>query len=250
MYQNRKGFTLIELLVVIAIIAILAAILFPIFITAKQSALRTQCASNLKQCTAAWQMYTDDYSRTPQYFNGYIPVPPYWHTLLPWWGTAEQKGILGKYLKSTQVAWCPAWQKSAGDWYNGRTYGYNGFYLVWGGTAYGWTGDVDDCRSRVTPSQIQQPSKTICLIDSLDGWADSPASGAVDSPHFFGDKDGTVLANRHNGGWNVSFCDGHVKWYSGKPIRNAITVSDYLWALDKSNYKVTTNFTIIKQQQD
>jgi prepilin-type N-terminal cleavage/methylation domain-containing protein/prepilin-type processing-associated H-X9-DG protein len=62
--KNRKGFTLIELLVVIAIIAILAAILFPVFVKARQAALASGCASNLKQIGVAVNMYVDDYEST------------------------------------------------------------------------------------------------------------------------------------------------------------------------------------------
>ena len=70
--QNRrmaKGFTLVELLVVIAIIAILAAILFPVFITAKERARMSRCIQNLRQIHAGLLMYADDYSGKfpPQY---------------------------------------------------------------------------------------------------------------------------------------------------------------------------------------
>src|SRR5690349_939897 len=57
----RKGFTLIELLVVIAIIAILAAILFPVFARAREQARKASCVSNLKQIDTGFQMYTQDY---------------------------------------------------------------------------------------------------------------------------------------------------------------------------------------------
>ena len=60
--MKKRGFTLIELLVVIAIIAILAAILFPVFMSAKESARQTMCASNLKQIENANQMYVDDWN--------------------------------------------------------------------------------------------------------------------------------------------------------------------------------------------
>src|SRR5882757_11505301 len=58
------GFTLIELLVVIAIIAILAAILFPVFAKARESARRTACVSNVKQIGLAWMMYVQDYDES------------------------------------------------------------------------------------------------------------------------------------------------------------------------------------------
>src|SRR5262252_6954077 len=61
MFSRRKGFTLIELLVVIAIIAILAAILFPVFAQAREQARAISCASNIKQLSTAWMMYSQDY---------------------------------------------------------------------------------------------------------------------------------------------------------------------------------------------
>ncbi|HOM72265.1 MAG TPA: prepilin-type N-terminal cleavage/methylation domain-containing protein, partial [Armatimonadota bacterium] len=71
MQKSRPGFTLIELLVVIAIIAILAAILFPVFITAKKMSWRANCQSNLKQIVNGALLYADDYNgRTPAPITG------------------------------------------------------------------------------------------------------------------------------------------------------------------------------------
>jgi len=229
-FKRMQGFTLIELLVVIAIIVVLAAILFPVFETAKRSARTATCASNLRQCTQAWLRYVDDYNgRTAPYCNKEpLPYEPYWMTLLPWKGTQWKTGILSPYLKSEKIAWCPEYQKPGGQWFYG-TYGYNGFYLVWGGTMKAWTTDAAGT-SLVTVSNIQVPSRTICLIDSLDGWAASPRSGQQWPP-----LGQTANGNRHNKGWNVSFCDGHVRWYSSAR-GSLVSKDDYLWSLDKVNF--------------
>ena len=69
--MRRKGFTLIELLVVIAIIAILAAILFPVFARARENARKSNCLSNLKQLGNGMMMYVQDYDEC---FTGYFPA--------------------------------------------------------------------------------------------------------------------------------------------------------------------------------
>ncbi|MCC2668599.1 MAG: prepilin-type N-terminal cleavage/methylation domain [Armatimonadetes bacterium] len=102
--SRRRGFTLIELLVVIAIIAILAAILFPVFAQAREAARRTACTNNMRQVTTAIAMYTQDYDE-----------------VLPYQGNvANPKGDIANYAASPFCVWINGAQpyvKNAGVWY-------------------------------------------------------------------------------------------------------------------------------------
>src|SRR5258706_7320512 len=82
MQHSRRAFTLIELLVVIAIIAILAAILFPVFAQAREKARATSCLSNLKQSGLAYAMYTQDYDETTPLQKSNDPNGGYWYNLI------------------------------------------------------------------------------------------------------------------------------------------------------------------------
>ncbi len=96
-HTRRSGFTLIELLVVIAIIAILAAILFPVFAQAREKARQTSCISNTKQYSTATLMYVQDYDETmpfASYLNGFCVATFYWE--------------VAPYVKNDQVTLCPS----------------------------------------------------------------------------------------------------------------------------------------------
>ena len=123
------GYTLIELLVVIAIIAVLAAILFPVFAQAREKARQTTCASNLRQIGMAFAMYTEDYDeRLPDRRDLKVSLPTGFH---PWttWPLTDPRGawaelILQPYTKSTEIWTCPSIKGSQlGDLIQGKNCG-------------------------------------------------------------------------------------------------------------------------------
>ncbi len=101
--MRKRGFTLIELLVVIAIIAILAAILFPVFAQAREKARQTTCASNLRQVTMAGLMYIQDYDET-LFHGAYLGAGGSVGNL----GFYQWPWLLRPYVKSPQAFWCPS----------------------------------------------------------------------------------------------------------------------------------------------
>jgi prepilin-type N-terminal cleavage/methylation domain-containing protein len=109
--RNRgKGFTLIELLVVIAIIAILAAILFPVFAKARAQARKSACISNMKQITQALLMYANDYrgEKLPHYFASGTYLESSTSTAYPSSGTYGYRRLVMPYMKNTDVFKCPS----------------------------------------------------------------------------------------------------------------------------------------------
>jgi prepilin-type N-terminal cleavage/methylation domain-containing protein/prepilin-type processing-associated H-X9-DG protein len=140
--MKRSGFTLIELLVVIAIIAILAAILFPVFARAREKARQTSCISNLKQLGLGMLMYVQDYDeRFPngQYSAGGAAGPCTdgnivhngwgWMVDSNWRGQVPSKiylrDIVNPYIKNEQLWLCPS-DTRTGNWssYNLKMYIY------------------------------------------------------------------------------------------------------------------------------
>ncbi len=187
----KRGFTLIELLVVIAIIAILAAILFPVFARAREKARQNSCLSNSKQLALAWQMYVQDYDEN---------IPPYAlrRTSPPWpsagWGERWQ-ALIQPYLKNAQILTCPSDASAT------LSYGYNGYYLV--NTAWSYTANSAD-----TLAEITHPAETIVLGETRanGNFLYRPSHIATPSLEIY------MTFNRHNEGCNYSFADGHAKW--------------------------------------
>ena len=198
--MSRRGFTLIELLVVIAIIAILAAILFPVFAKAREKARQTSCLSNLKQIGLAELMYAQDYDETtvPWRYqlaasvtmpSGQVTDYAYWYDLL------------GPYAKNWQLFRCPS---TIPVWKGGdcrgfiHAYGENWNY-VWG-TGLG---------------MIQRPSEILWLTET-NCYRTAGSAAEVDGPYGGNDPGDpnwwySMFARRHSGVANVTFFDGHAK---------------------------------------
>ena len=206
MRRRRFGFTLIELLVVIAIIAILAAILFPVFARAREKARQTSCLSNLKQISLAFMMYADDHDETlpPAYYyqNG-------WNDEFAWdfhinWGTGgSDLGLVGPYTRNGQLNSCPTFKGQS--WGRPNTgFAYNATYLG---------GSPDEGRRPAGLGEVQQPSATVLACDSAFDFSGS-ASGnqylRAPSDPYHG-WIGPHVHFRHNGVANVAYCDGHAK---------------------------------------
>ena len=119
---NRRAFTLIELLVVIAIIAILAAILFPVFAQAREKARQTSCLSNVKQIMLGEMMYAQDYEETHSFTWGWAPTWEPWHQQI------------NPYIKNQNVWACPsdAWDRGGATQHNGGgNYGFCDGHAKW-----------------------------------------------------------------------------------------------------------------------
>ncbi len=195
--SGRRGFTLIELLVVIAIIAILAAILFPVFARAREKARQSSCLSNIKQIGLAVMSYCQDYDEMYPYYNQY---GAYW------------PGRLVPYIKNTQIFACPS--RPARNWNGDPTSAT---------CPYGWncSGNGYD---HITLSQAEIPSETIVFAESYNVHKYNYLYGATYVGAEFTQRSNDNVAGSdapHNGGENCGFGDGHAKWIStqelGKP---------------------------------
>ena len=187
MSAKRLGFTLIELLVVIAIIAILAAILFPVFARAQAKAQQNSCLSNVKQLQLGLIMYAADNDDTM----------PIW-SWGEWW-----QGAMFPYVKNIQIFICPSddVQNTA---YSGSayvtkcSYGYN---HAQGGANAGYNG--------IKGTMVAFPAEGFLLADA----------NKFNIDHLDGSVTPNNVTSLHNSGANFSFFDGHAKWLSTSQIQ-------------------------------
>ncbi len=197
----RSGFTLIELLVVIAIIAILAAILFPVFARARENARRSSCQSNLKQIGLGVIQYTQDYDEK-------YPLGAYAGGT----GTPSWRQYVQAYIKSAQVFSCPSNTDNAvirdvaRDGYPAITDSYAGNVRLFGIPA-GWAAGAQSLASVESPASkimVTESKNQIGGNPAITGWPDWSGSGTqadMVSKTFIG----------HLSTSNYLFADGHVK---------------------------------------
>jgi prepilin-type N-terminal cleavage/methylation domain-containing protein/prepilin-type processing-associated H-X9-DG protein len=243
--QRRKGFTLIELLVVIAIIAILAAILFPVFAQAREKARAATCLSNLKQIGLAVMMYAQDYDETyPMDASacGSLGWPGELNPCSKWNPFNRLEAKTAPYVKNTGVYRCPSSNVSPVTWSDSRqvcswnAWGFPEFMCQPSPQplSYGWNQWVFfrcDCNAPgISLAAVATPASKVMLADSRHNntelgrlaFANYPnhsahvASNAVEFWPDTGNSDGPPIVpnshTRHSLGSNVAYLDGHVKF--------------------------------------
>jgi prepilin-type N-terminal cleavage/methylation domain-containing protein/prepilin-type processing-associated H-X9-DG protein len=202
---SRAGFTLIELLVVIAIVAILAAILFPVFAQAREAARKTTCLSNMRQLGTGLTMYMDDYDSTFFFFghdsqlSRVDPARPlgatrdnrWWNQILPY--TRSGGGLIvcpsdsGRLPHSTENG-------QAGKPLVPRSYVANRML------------------ESLSLAAVDRPAEIVLVTEKGDPFDDSwfePPKNLYDKPGF---GQPVLALRRHARGANAMFCDGHAKW--------------------------------------
>lgn len=241
---RKTGFTLIELLVVIAIIAILAAILFPVFARARENARRSSCMSNLKQIGLGAMQYLQDFDeRYPQNIVGRKQVAASYTVRTD---TSYPSGVfrvsdgatngnymswmdcIFPYVKSTQIFVCPSAQDKVNPSYGYSFFISNWLYLGAGAPTAG-----------IAESAIKRPAETVMFLDYNNQFAtvvDPVDFNAFDAPAWQLPANSSppmlVRVWPHMEGGNVAFADGHVKWskIKSRPLYDASLTGYNAWS--------------------
>jgi prepilin-type N-terminal cleavage/methylation domain-containing protein/prepilin-type processing-associated H-X9-DG protein len=226
--SRTNGFTLIELLVVIAIIAILAAILFPVFARARENARRASCQSNLKQIGLGIMQYTQDYDETYPLDGSPWDVGQNWQKDFNTWRT-----FIYPYVKSEQVFNCPSNPDNARDTFDGAWPSTPAFKISYNAVA----GTVlDDFPVKI--ASVENPATTLAVVEAYRGSnynaaAEWEAAGMYRRFNPWWDANHDDLFAGHMGTSNYLFSDGHVK--AMRPGRTQGSDWSY-WTMDNKPY--------------
>jgi prepilin-type N-terminal cleavage/methylation domain-containing protein/prepilin-type processing-associated H-X9-DG protein len=201
--HSKQGFTLIELLVVIAIIAILAAILFPVFAKAREKAKQTRCINNLRQCSTAFAMYAQDWDGWVLGYN-YIQSAK---VEITWASCLVNSGYLG----TMNVTVCPSYPPYYWDTNNGKR----------AGQIYGWNKEAQELypgyiftsgidNNYLNLYKIDKPEQFITIADSIGTKSEWSTYQKQSYVFNFSNSAAGVIHLRHNGLASAIFADGHV----------------------------------------
>ena len=213
------GFTLIELLVVISIIAILAAILFPVFAQARDKARATACLSNLKQIGTAYTMYMQDY-------DGVLPLTNHSGGIASWINASQP------YIKNRGIFRCPSdntqmkWAETEAEWNDSTIVVRRSSYFLnaWlaggnnaGASLYGNDPAIKNPSSVIYVAESVEESKSdhfhpMCWGTPDPDYAATPCTAAAFAWNGQKNETSEIALRRHQGGSNYAFVDGHVKW--------------------------------------
>jgi len=225
MYRSthRRGFTLIELLVVIAIIAILAAILFPVFAQAREKARGTACLSNMKQLGTSFQMYAQDYDENFPGIRFGDNLGESW----PWKvypGSVDWTGVFTQgvqpYIKNKQILQCPsATENNRWSGTNGLSYCYNE-YLYNYNQGYTKISAVSGVSVGAANVSIISECYTSGIYNDWEGEGPTlPNSTIVDGLNRIRYHQYSPWKSNHEG-TNLTYVDGHSKYIPKNAIRS------------------------------
>lgn len=226
--DNQAGFTLIELLVVIAIIAILAAILFPVFAQVREKARAISCLSNEKQIGLGMMQYAED--------NDEYLTEVWTPGNFVWWQA------LDPYVKSHKVYVCPDDTYSRGS--NGDAVSYS-IAFNWGDWgpcgSSGCTNQAEFSAAGANMARITSPASAIMVSERWNNYKNWNQTWAADTfcnnGEFLYGPGGSAsspssprAASGHTGGSNYVFCDGHAKWMRFEQTMQAVSSSEPTFA--------------------
>jgi prepilin-type N-terminal cleavage/methylation domain-containing protein/prepilin-type processing-associated H-X9-DG protein len=225
-YSRPRAFTLIELLVVIAIIAILAAILFPVYSQAREKARSITCTSNVKNLALAWQLYAQDFDETfppvalrvggngPQYF-WQVMIEPYIRRGLvdqTYFGGNDEAGSI--FICPNYLTAAPAYDEAGNPRDEGSpafgqypiaSYAPNfAITTAWWALGQSWAGPSANPGHLAS---VGEPAQIVLLAENHDCCVETSGGGGPNS--------WTRAARRHREGANYAMADGHVKWFRG-----------------------------------
>jgi prepilin-type N-terminal cleavage/methylation domain-containing protein/prepilin-type processing-associated H-X9-DG protein len=230
MRRSNRGFTLIELLVVIAIIAILAAILFPVFAQAREKARQTSSSSNARQLGLAIRMYVQDFDeRFP--FGGWLPNGNI--------GTGEWQNTVAPYIKNRGIYRCPSSGDSDENPANPQEWSWDRNPV-----SYLYNNQLGRDRRPVGDANVSEPASCWMIVDGHSDWGGREGVDWMGRPNTQWLMEDTTFGSaaslitgwlswqgftwalpRHNGGANVCYTDGHVKYIKINPTGGNMTVA-------------------------